>query len=518
MGRAKVRLVACLLLLAMVVLVVAADNNEGNSNNNNNDNNNNDNDNNDNNDNDNDNNDNNDKDHNSPPEEDGKDHSPPPPESEGKGHHPPPPPKGGNPPPPPEDGGKGHHTPPPPKGGNPPPPPEDEGKGHHPPPPPKNVQSPPPPPQKVQSPPPPPPEKVGNPPPPPQQEVGNPPPPPPEKVQNNPPPPQQEGGNPPPSPPPPQQESGNPPPSPPPPPQNEKKAKCKDKKYKSCYDQEFSCPSNCQGGDCVVDCESCKPVCKCDMPGAVCQDPRFIGGDGITFYFHGKKDHDFCLISDSNVHINAHFIGRRNQDMHRDFTWVQSLGVLFDSHRFYVGALKTSTWDQSVDRLALTFDGESIFLPQSEGATWKSTTTPAVSITRTRYTNSITVEVEGNFKITATVVPITEEESRVHNYGITKDDCFAHLELGFKFYALSEDVHGVLGQTYRNGYTSRVKISAAMPVMGGVREFSSSNLFSTDCSVSRFHHGGLPIMGAASEYDDIECRSGVSGRGIVCKK
>ncbi|KAK4340211.1 hypothetical protein RND71_041673 [Anisodus tanguticus] len=46
----------------------------------------------------------------------------------------------------------------------------------------------------------------------------------------------------------------------------------------------------------------------CDKPGAVCQDPRFIGADGITFYFHGK-DKDFCLVSDSNLHINGHFIG-----------------------------------------------------------------------------------------------------------------------------------------------------------------------------------------------------------------
>ncbi|GKC38148.1 hypothetical protein Tco_1050532 [Tanacetum coccineum] len=71
----------------------------------------------------------------------------------------------------------------------------------------------------------------------------------------------------------------------------------------------------------------------CDMPGAVCQDPRFIGVDGITFYFHGKKDNDFCLVADKNLHINGHFIGKRNKNMGRDFTWVQSIGVLFANHK-----------------------------------------------------------------------------------------------------------------------------------------------------------------------------------------
>ncbi|KAI5314703.1 PREDICTED: late embryogenesis abundant [Prunus dulcis] len=302
-----------------------------------------------------------------------------------------------------------------------------------------------------------------------------------------------------------------------------KKAKCKNKYYPQCYNIEHVCPSSCPGG-CEVDCVTCKPVCKCDQPGAVCQDPRFIGGDGITFYFHGKKDRDFCLLSDPNLHINAHFIGRRNHNMKRDFTWVQSIAILFGKHQLFLGAQKTATWDDSTDRLALSFDGEPITLPESEGARWQSTSVPTVSLTRGGDTNNVMVEVEGSFRITAKVVPITEEDSRIHNYGITKDNTFAHLDLGFKFFSLSNQVSGVLGQTYRPHYVSRVNIGANMPVMGGDRDFETSSFFATDCAIARFNNGSS--VGSGSEVNSLEglelpslsCASGMDGQGVVCKR
>ncbi|KAI3942320.1 hypothetical protein MKW92_041457 [Papaver armeniacum] len=296
-----------------------------------------------------------------------------------------------------------------------------------------------------------------------------------------------------------------------------KRSRCRNSKYPKCYNVEHACPAACPTG-CVVDCVSCKPMCSCDQPGAVCQDPRFVGGDGITFYFHGKQNRDFCLLSDSNLHINGHFIGKRNQNMNRDFTWVQAIGVLFNDHQIYVGAQKTATWDDSVDRVALSFDGQPIYLPELEGAKWQSEVDSSISITRSGVTNRIIIEVEGNFKITANVVPITEEESRIHNYAITSEDCFAHLDLAFKFYSLSEDVNGVLGQTYAKNYVSRVKMGAAMPVMGGDNKFITSNLFAKDCAVARFIGSESTDTGSSSEYGSLNCSSGIDGTGVVCKR
>ncbi|XP_059278889.1 uncharacterized protein LOC132033049 [Lycium ferocissimum] len=295
---------------------------------------------------------------------------------------------------------------------------------------------------------------------------------------------------------------------------------CKNKYYPSCYAVQHVCPTSCPA-TCQVDCVSCKPVCNCDKPGAVCQDPQFIGGDGITFYLHGKKDRDFCLASDPEFHINAHFIGRINENMKRDFTWVKSLGILYDTHKISVVALKTTTWDDSIDRLAIHFDSEPIFLPDSEGAKWQSETVPVTSITRISNTNEAVTDIENVLMITARIVPITEQESQVHNYGITNDDCFAHLELGFRFFSLSDEVNGVLGQTYRKDYVSRVKMGILMPVMGGDKKFAASRLFDADCSVARFQANGeqsdIHKAPLNLELPSLNCNSGIYGRGVFCK-
>jgi Root cap len=254
----------------------------------------------------------------------------------------------------------------------------------------------------------------------------------------------------------------------------------------------------------------------CDKPGA-CGDPRFIGGDGNSFYFHGRKNRDFCIVSDSDLHINAHFIGKRNPSMTRDFTWIQAIAVLFGEHHLYVGARKTVTWDDESDHLEISFDGENIELLEADGAEWKSLYVPTLKITRTKAINTVMVELKGRFKIIANVIPITKEDSRIHNYGVESNDCLAHLDLAFKFDVLTSDVHGVVGQTYRPDYVNRFDVRTKMPVLGGESKYSTSGLFATDCAVARFGRGGETVE-LISDPAGIKCASGMDGPGVVCKK
>ncbi|OEL16291.1 hypothetical protein BAE44_0022687 [Dichanthelium oligosanthes] len=228
------------------------------------------------------------------------------------------------------------------------------------------------------------------------------------------------------------------------------------------------------------------------MPESSCGDPRFTGADGNTFYFHGKKDESFCLVTDDQLHINARFIGNHNDRNDRDFTWVQSLGVSFGEHKLYIGARRAVEWDEDEDHVVIALDGEPVDVEAGKSARWVSKAVRGLSVTRTGTdVNAVTVELDGVFTISANAVPVTDEDSRVHSYGKTGRDSLVHLDIVYKFHGLTGGVDGVLGQTYRPDYVNKLDIKAKMPVMGSEDKYRSSGLFATDCAVSRFHRAAV---------------------------
>uniref|UniRef100_A0ACD5XZD1 Uncharacterized protein n=1 Tax=Avena sativa TaxID=4498 RepID=A0ACD5XZD1_AVESA len=272
---------------------------------------------------------------------------------------------------------------------------------------------------------------------------------------------------------------------------------CRDDFDKKCIAQ---CPDLCPKS-CSISCSYCETTCRCvDFPGTSCGDPSFTGGDGVTFYFHGKRDKDFCIVSDTDLHINAHFIGNHNPVNKRTFTWIQALGISFGSHRLYVGASKVVEWDEDEDHIEITLDGEPMNIDTANNAQSVSKVLPDLSVKRTDNVNSVKVDLAGVFSISASAVPISDEDSKIHNYGKTTQDSLVHLDLRFKFHSLTNIVDGVLGKTYRTDYVNRMNVTAKMPIMGGAPKYLSSGIFSTDCAVSKFHRniGGSNILFVAA--------------------
>ncbi|CAM8985000.1 unnamed protein product [Rhodiola kirilowii] len=263
-----------------------------------------------------------------------------------------------------------------------------------------------------------------------------------------------------------------------------------------CFLKEFKCPPECpstapkdpKSKVCYIDCNSpiCKAECKrrkpnCNGPGAVCLDPRFIGGDGIVFYFHGKRDEHFSLVSDVNFQINARFIGLRPAGRARDYTWIQALGFLFGPNTFTLEATRAANWDDGVDHLKLTYNEEEIIVPEGDLSRWEPTDSELI-VERTSDTNNVLITLSDFAEISVSVVPITKEDDKIHNYQIPEDNCFAHLEVQFKFYALSPNVEGVLGRTYQPDFKNPAKPGVAMPVVGGEDKYRTASILSAECS------------------------------------
>ncbi|XP_071700469.1 uncharacterized protein [Rutidosis leptorrhynchoides] len=273
-------------------------------------------------------------------------------------------------------------------------------------------------------------------------------------------------------------------------------------KSKPCRYKTLTCPKECperkpkknkRSKACHINCGSkCEATCKwrkpkCNGYGSLCYDPRFVGGDGVMFYFHGGKGRDFALVSDTNLQVNGHFIGSRPNGRKRDYTWVQAVSVMFDTDNLIISAKKVQQWTNSIDVLLVKWNGEEVTVPFDGDAEWKTNNgVREVVVERTDETNTVKVSIGGLVEIDMKAVPVTKEDDKAHNYQLPTNDAFAHLELQFKFDNLSDDVEGILGKTYQPGYVSPVKRGIAMPIMGGEDKYETSSLTSPLCKECKF--------------------------------
>ncbi|KAF8026166.1 hypothetical protein BT93_F2852 [Corymbia citriodora subsp. variegata] len=262
--------------------------------------------------------------------------------------------------------------------------------------------------------------------------------------------------------------------------------------------------------------KDCKP--NCNGIGSAYYDPRFIGGDGVVFYFHGKSNQIFSLVSDLALQINAQFIGHR--PMGRTRTW-----NLFNSRSFSLEATKAASWDVKIDHLSFMYDGSEIAITEGPLSSWYSPGRD-IKVERISNKNSVVVTLKDMAEIMVNAVPITKEDDRIHKYMLPSDDCFAHLEVQFKFFGLSTKVEGVLGRTYQPNFVNPAKPGVAMPVMGGEDKYRTTSLLSADCKFcifsleSALNQDNYSLM-MTTDYGTLDCTGNASvgsGNGIVCKK
>lgn len=196
-------------------------------------------------------------------------------------------------------------------------------------------------------------------------------------------------------------------------------------------------------------------------------------------------------LSRMTIYRSMHtYIGTRPTGRTRDFTWVQALAVMFDSHTLVVAAKRVSRWDDKVDALMVKWDEKLIDVPTDGEDEWRIKTDERVLLVeRTDDLNTARAIVSGYIRVT----PTGEQDNKVHNYQVPSDDAFAHPEIQFKFFDLSESVEGVLGKTYQTGYVNPVKVGVPMPIMGGEDKYRTPSLYSPACTVRRFQRPSAEV-------------------------
>ena len=174
----------------------------------------------------------------------------------------------------------------------------------------------------------------------------------------------------------------------------------------------------------------------CKKKGGICDDPKVVGGDGIVFYFYGCKNHDFCLVSDSDLHINAHFIGMHPLGHTCDNTWVQALGFVFRPHTLTIAAKHNiSQWHSQEDHLDFSYNREPLDLDTMSWASSDATMT----LTQIGVKNLVDMAIKGKMEVSLTVIPISKKANLVHKYDIPKDiDCVVHFDMQFRLQELRQ--------------------------------------------------------------------------------
>lgn len=181
-----------------------------------------------------------------------------------------------------------------------------------------------------------------------------------------------------------------------------------------------------------------------------------------------------------------------------------------------------ATWNNHIDHLKFTHNGNDVVLEEGYLSTWYSPEKD-IKVERISSTNSVIVSLKDVAEIMINVVPVTKEDDRIHNYQVPENDCFAHLEVQFKFFALSPEVEGVLGRTYRPNFENPAKPGVAMPVVGGEEKYRTTSLLSADCATcdlfSKEISESEKETSAVVDFGTLDCtRRSSGGYGIVCKK
>ena len=217
-------------------------------------------------------------------------------------------------------------------------------------------------------------------------------------------------------------------------------------------------------------------------------EPHFHGADSSHYDFSGVPNTTYCLFSDKHITVNAYFGGR--YDGNKVLTWMRNIGIVWGDHSVILNAREGS--DASYDHGYMNniiIDGKLIELSKapSKFAFAEGAYVSWLFANASRTYGSIDVY---SVEITDVISLIMELRPDYSKWR-TLTDGTVHFDIEIPYAHVSEDVHGIIGQTYRKdkGSSGLKRILGANGegyLDGTIYDYNVSSITAFDCKINRF--------------------------------
>lgn len=188
-------------------------------------------------------------------------------------------------------------------------------------------------------------------------------------------------------------------------------------------------------------------------------DPHFTGADSSHFDFSGVPNNTYCLISDPHFHVNAFFggyYGVYESNPSKSLTWMRKIGVLWGRNSVLFEAREGSHAEYEEGYMAsIKFNGEKVNLPSpGDRASFAGGHLVISWVAAKEQSGDEIIDVYA-LDIKGVVSMILELRPEMPHFR-TETDGTVHFDVYFPAVYLSDNVHGVLGQTFRSDHRDRM--------------------------------------------------------------
>ncbi|CAI7850651.1 unnamed protein product [Closterium sp. NIES-53] len=255
---------------------------------------------------------------------------------------------------------------------------------------------------------------------------------------------------------------------------------------------------------------------ECNPSAKILNDPHLVGAHGTHFDFNGRPDKAFCLLTDRDLHVNMLLRGYYDErtdnaalvvDGKAVHTWIKELGIVWTAqgadHKVRLAARGGKQQERGDGFMkSIEIDGEEI--PRMKVG---DTVTTGGGLT----VHFRGLEKEGPFDVDYYMLTIDglislDLRLRVaHPKLQTPTDAEAHINVGIAELEHTEEIHGVLGQTYRADHTQRAADFQRLIA-------SLHRPISADAAEGKGFLDGTPRLYEASDVLAVDCAYTAYGR------